>query len=174
MKMKFLMNLGLAVIVAALISSCIDMGDQEPDRVQTKAEEQIILSAYLDSLEAKSYDVDTTDLGVYYVVIEEGEGEYPKAGDTLVVGYSGYLMDGFLFDSSEIHWSDGKWEFEMGANASIPGWEDGLKQINEGGKIQFIVPSELGYGQFGSGIIGANQSLIFVVKMFEIKPSSEV
>ncbi len=172
--MKFLMNLGLAVFVAVLISSCVDLDSPEPERKQTKAEEMSILSAYIDSLEAKDYNVDTTAMGVYYVVIDEGEGAYPKQGDTVVIGYSGYLMDGYLFDSSEIHWSDGKWEFEIGAVNAIPGWEDGIKQINEGGKIQFIVPSELGYGPLGSGIIGPNQSLIFVVKMFEIKPSSEV
>ncbi len=171
MKIGKLKIAGIAVVAALIFSSCIDVGDE--NHQQTKAEELQILNAYIDSLQAKDYDVDTTDLGVYYVVIEEGEGDYPQEGDTLIVGYSGYLMDGYMFDSSEVNFSDGKWEFVLGNPPMIPGWDDGVTHINKGGKIQFIVPSELGYGALGQGIIGPYQSLIFVVKMYDIKPSNE-
>lgn len=171
MKIKFLMQLGLALMMAFFVSSCLDE-DNEVD-IQTKAEEEVLLNNYLANLESQDYDIDTTDLGVYYVTIEEGEGDYPQNGDTLTVGYSGYFVDGFLFDASNIHSADGKYEFILGEDQMIDGWNDGVKQVREEGKIQFIVPSELAYGPEGSGAIGPNQTLIFVVKLFELNQSED-
>lgn len=166
MKMKLILKLGFAATIAVLISSCLDIN--ETDSEHTKVQEQILLGTYIDSLESRGHDVDTVD-GVYYVILEEGEGEgkYPETGDTLSVGYSGYLIDGFRFDSSE----DGKWEFVLGSSPMIQGWDIGIKQVEEGGKIQFMVPSDLAYGETGQGIIGPYETLIFVVKLFDIKPS---
>ncbi|MFW6310596.1 MAG: FKBP-type peptidyl-prolyl cis-trans isomerase [Prolixibacteraceae bacterium] len=173
MKIKFLMNLGLVVIMALVVSSCLD-DDNEID-IQTEREEMILLNNYLQNLQSQDFDIDTTDLGVYYITIEEGEedGEYPETGDTLTVGYSGYFIDGSLFDASNLHSPDGEYQFVLGVDQMIPGWNDGVKQVREGGKIQFIVPSELAYGSEGFGIIGPNQTLVFVVKLIELNQSEE-
>ena len=108
---------------------------------------------------------------MYYIIIDEGAGDFPKAGDTLQVGYDGYFIDGFLFDSSENLQEDGTYEFELGNPPLIPGWEDGMKVINKEAKVQLIIPSNLAYGSSGSGVIPAFNTLIFVVKMIDIKPS---
>lgn len=171
MKIKFLMQIGLALVIAFFVSSCLDEDDDAD--IQTKAEEMVLLNKYLANLEGQGYDIDTTDLNVYYITIEEGEGDYPEFGDTLTVGYSGYFVDGFLFDASNIHEEDGKYQFVLGADQMIDGWNNGIKHVKEGGKIQFIVPSELAYGSQGSGIIGPNQTLIFVVKLFELNQTEE-
>lgn len=171
MKKRYFLNLSLMAIVVITISSCLNMGSDIDTLEQTKKEEELILKSYIDSLEAYNHDVDTTDLGVYYVIIEEGEGDYPTEGDTLTVGYTGYYVNGFVFDSSEIYNADGKWEFVLGDPPMIPGWDNGIKQVREGGKIQFIVPSELAYGTEGHANVGPNQTLVFVVKLFELKQS---
>ena len=101
MKIKFLMQIGLALVIAFFVSSCLDEDDDAD--IQTKAEEMVLLNKYLANLEGQGYDIDTTDLNVYYITIEEGEGDYPEFGDTLTVVYSGYFVYGFLFDASNIH-----------------------------------------------------------------------
>ena len=171
MKWRLFLNVTLVMIVAVITSSCLN--NEDVIDIQTKAEEMVLLNQYISNLESQDYDVDTTDLGVYYVTIEEGEGEYPEEGDTLTVGYSGYFIDGLMFDSSDIHTADGKYEFVLGETPMIAGWNDGVKQIQEGGKIQFVIPSELAYESSGSGAIGPNQSLIFVIKLFDLKKSEE-
>lgn len=173
MKIKFLMNLGLVIIMALVVSSCLD-DDNEID-IQTKGEEMVLLNNYLHNLQSRDFDIDTTDLGVYYITLEEGDedGEYPENGDTLTVRYSGYFIDGLLFDASNLHSAEGEYEFVLGVDQMIPGWNDGVKHVREGGKIQFIVPSELAYGSEGSGIIGPNQTLVFVLGLIELNQSEE-
>lgn len=168
MRKKSFFVLGISILIVFLISSCLSdpgIGDQ-PD--QTYEQEMQKLSDYLDSLVVDGYDIDTTALGVYYITIEEGEGDFPEDGDLLEVSYTGYLMNGYLFDSSQMSTETGTWEFELGNTLTIPGWEDGMKVMNKGAKVQLIIPSPLAYGELGYGVIPPNNTLIFVVNMLNI------
>jgi FKBP-type peptidyl-prolyl cis-trans isomerase len=106
-------------------------------------------------------------------MMDEGEGELAKTGDTLTVGYAGYYIDGVLFDSSELSSADGKMTFilEHEEYRMVPGFEDAVKVLNKNARAQFIIPSELAYGSTGYGRIPPYQTLVFVIKMYEIKPS---
>lgn len=170
MKTKFLLQFLIGLSSVVLMSSCLDMIDEE-DETPTRAQEIQLLNTYLDSLAAQGNDIDTTDLGVYYVEIEEGEGEVAQPGDTLIVGYAGYFINGQMFDSSNYNSEDGKMEFVLENPPLIAGWDSGMKVMNEGSKYQFVVPSEYAYGSEGGGIFPPYSTLIFVVKMFEIKPA---
>lgn len=162
-------NFAIAAIAAVLVSSCLKT-ETDPT-TYSAAEELAMRNAYLDSLVVKDYDIDTTAAGVYYVVIEEGEGELAKEGDTLTVGYAGYYIDGYMFDSSEIHFPEGKMKFVLGTDPMIDGWNDGMKVMNKGAKMQFIIPSELAYGEKGYLSVPPYQTLVFVIKLYEIQPS---
>lgn len=170
MKIKFLMNLALAAFLALMISSCLKTEDE---KVYTAAEEIALREAYLDSLTEKGYNIDTTETGVYYVIREEGEGDFAMEGDTLTVGYAGYFIDGVLFDSSEISSTDGKMTFILKHEEyrMIPGFEEAMTVLNKNARAEFIVPSELAYGSTGYGRIPPYQTLVFVIKMHEIKPT---
>lgn len=171
MKLRFFLHLSIVLVSAFLVSSCLDVGNDIEEQ-PSQAKEMQLLQTYLDNLVAQGHDIDTTELGVYYVTIDEGKGGFAKPGDTLTVGYAGYLVDDFLFDSTDIHSEDGKMEFVLEDPEEppyIPGWDDGMKVMNEGSKIQMIIPSKLAYGGEGQGIIPPYETLIFVVKMFEIK-----
>lgn len=159
----------IAAIAAFVATSCLDVDEDE--KIYTAAEEIHYREAYIDSMFARGYDVDTTSLGVYYITIEEGEGDFAKAGDTLTVGYAGYYIDGRLFDASEINSPDGKMTFVLEEDEMIPGWNSGMKVMNKGATVQFIIPSERAYGEDGYGNIPPYQTLIFVVKLFDIQPS---
>lgn len=150
--------------------SCLEINDTtEP----TRGEEQIKLNKYLSDIISRGNDVDTTELGVYYVTMEPGTGAYPKTGDTLTIGYAGYFIDGSLFDASYWHnQTDSTYTFVLGNPPLIQGWDDGMKFINKNARVQLIIPSDFAYGSAGSGFIQPYQTLIFVIVMKDIKPSN--
>jgi FKBP-type peptidyl-prolyl cis-trans isomerase FkpA len=168
MKRKFLMLLAGLSVSLFLTSSCLNLDD--PEGSFSAEEEQFQRKTYLDNLIKEGYDIDTTANGVYYIILEEGEGEYPKTGDTLTVGYSGYFLNGTKFDSSDWHVPD-KLTFILENPPQIAGWDDGMKVIRKNAKVQLVIPSEKAYGSERYYSIPPYQTLVFVIKMFDIKPS---
>lgn len=165
MTTKFRILLPLIAVTFSLIS-CLDMDTEERTLETEKGE----LDIYLNSLITKGYNVDTTDLGVYYVKLESGEGQFPQKGDTLSVAYAGYLIDGTLFQSTLMNSTDSTMTFRFLEDRMIAGFEDGMKLMNKGARIQLIIPSEFAYGAYGSYSIAPYATLIFVTKMVDIKP----
>lgn len=112
--------------------------------------------------------VITTESGLRYEQIEKGEGPSPQAGDVVSVHYRGTLEDGTEFDSSY-----GRGEpivFPLGQGRVIPGWEEGIPMMNEGGKARLTIPPDLAYGQRGAGeVIPPNATLIFEVELLEVR-----
>lgn len=107
----------------------------------------------------------TTESGLAYKIIEEGEGEKPSAEDTVRVHYHGTLIDGTVFDSSK----DRGQEVEFPLNRVIKGWTEGLQLIGEGGKVKLVIPADLAYGDAGAPPkIPGGATLIFEVELFSI------
>ncbi|MCW8888862.1 MAG: FKBP-type peptidyl-prolyl cis-trans isomerase [Gammaproteobacteria bacterium] len=101
--------------------------------------------------------------------LKKGEGQIAKAGDTVSVHYTGWLLDGTKFDSSV---DRGKpFEFELGGGMVIKGWEQGVAGMHVGSKVELIIPPELAYGKraVGGGLIPANSTLKFEVELLAIK-----
>lgn len=122
-------------------------------------------AAYL-ATNGKKESVTTTDSGLQYSVITEGDGAKPAATDTVTVHYRGTLLDGTEFDSS---YSRNE-PTSFGLNQVIPGWTEGVQLMNIGSKYKFVVPYELAYGERGAGqSIGPFETLIFEVELLEIK-----
>jgi peptidylprolyl isomerase len=100
--------------------------------------------------------------------IKKGKGNKAAAGQTVSVQYYGALYkDGTKFDAS---WDRGgePFEFQLGAGMVIPGWDQGLEGMQAGGRRVLTIPPDLAYGPNGSGPIGPNETLVFVVDMEEI------
>jgi FKBP-type peptidyl-prolyl cis-trans isomerase len=109
--------------------------------------------------------VFSTESGLQYEVIAEGDGERPSENDTVMVHYEGALTDGTVFDSS--YERDEPAEFPL--NQVIPGWAEGLLLMNTGSTYRFYIPSELAYGDRGVGqIIPPYSTLVFKVELLEI------
>ncbi|MFG6385706.1 MAG: FKBP-type peptidyl-prolyl cis-trans isomerase [Muribaculaceae bacterium] len=120
-----------------------------------------------DFLEAngKREEVKVTPSGLQYEVLEEGKGPKPTAGDTVVVHYTGRLIDGTVFDSSEERGEPAT----FGVTQVIPGWVEALQMMNEGSRWRLFIPSDLAYGPNGAGgLIGPNQTLIFDVNLLKV------
>jgi FKBP-type peptidyl-prolyl cis-trans isomerase len=113
--------------------------------------------------------VQTTESGLQYEVIEEGDGPRPGAEDQVTVHYRGTLLDGTQFDSSY----DRGQPVTFGLSQVIPGWTEGLQLMSVGSKYKLYVPSELGYGSAGAGeTIGPNAALVFEVELLGIPSQS--
>ena len=116
---------------------------------------------------AKKEGVQTTDSGLQYEVLKEGDGVSPSETDMVEVHYEGTLVNGEVFDSS----------YERGEptsfplNRVIPGWTEGLQLMKEGAKYRFVIPSELAYGdrELGDGQIPPNSTLIFTVELLNVQ-----
>ncbi len=105
-------------------------------------------------------------------IIQEGTGEPIKVGQTAVMNYTGRLEDGTAFDSNvEAQFSHVEpFEFTLGQNRVIQGWEKGVLGMKVGEKRVLTIPSSLGYGASGiPGVIPANATLIFDVELVSIK-----
>lgn len=113
---------------------------------------------------AKKEGVKTTTSGLQYKVLKPGAGKSPKATDTVSVNYTGTLIDGKKFDSS-----DGK-PVEFPVNRVIPGWTEALQLMHEGDKWQLFIPAALAYQDRGAGPdIGPNSVLVFEVELLKVK-----
>jgi FKBP-type peptidyl-prolyl cis-trans isomerase FklB len=114
---------------------------------------------------AKREGVKVTESGLQYEVLEATIGQKPKATDKVRVHYEGTLIDGTVFDSS---YKRGE-SITFGLNQVIKGWTEGMKLIGKGGKITLWIPSELAYGERGTGQdIGPNAALRFDVELLEV------
>ena len=113
----------------------------------------------------------TTDITV-------GSGAEAAPGQRLVVDYYGWLYStattdskGSLFDTS-LQAGRTPFQFVLGANQVIRGWEQGIPGMRVGGVRRLIIPPELGYGASGSGSIPPNATLIFEVRLNDILVSA--
>ncbi|MER7752452.1 FKBP-type peptidyl-prolyl cis-trans isomerase [Kitasatospora sp. NPDC097643] len=99
-------------------------------------------------------------------VLIKGEGKQVKAGQTLVVQYTGVLWsNGQQFDSSWTH--GGAQAVQIGTGSVIEGWDKGLVGQTVGSRVELVVPPALGYKDQAQGAVPANSTLVFVIDILE-------
>jgi peptidylprolyl isomerase len=95
-----------------------------------------------------------------------GSGATATAASTVSVRYLGVnFADGKEFDSS---WSSGKQPVDFPLSSVIPGFAQGIVGMQVGGRREIVIPPSLGYGAQGSGPIGPNETLVFVVDLVKV------
>lgn len=110
--------------------------------------------------------VQTTESGLQYIVLKEGEGEAPTASSRVKVHYHGTLTDGTVFDSSVERGEPS----EFGVGQVIKGWTEGLQLMKPGAKYKFFIPQELAYGAQQRGQhIKPFSALVFEVELLEVE-----
>jgi FKBP-type peptidyl-prolyl cis-trans isomerase FkpA len=153
------------------------MAKQQVEMEKLKGEESVNREKYIadNKITAKP-----TASGLIYIEKVKGKGKMAEKGKTVRVNYTGKLLDGTVFDTSyeEEAKKAGQVnpqrkyepiEFAVGTGQVIPGWDEGLLLMKEGGKAQFIIPSAIAYGENGQGPIRPYSTLVFDVELVEVK-----
>ncbi len=110
----------------------------------------------------------TTSSGLKYTDVKEGTGAQPRAGQTAVVHYTGWLLDGTKFDSSKDRGQP--FSFPLGQGRVIRGWDEGVATMKVGGVRKLTIPPDLGYGARGAGgVIPPNATLTFEVELLDVR-----
>jgi len=136
------------------------MKKQEMAAVESMAK----ADAYMEEKKAEG-NLQSTESGILYEVVEMGDGPKPSKEDKVKVNYEGRTTDGEIFDSS---YERGK-PAEFPLTRVIPGWTEILQEMPVGSTFIATIPPQLAYGERGSPPnIGPNEVLIFKIELLDI------
>ena len=132
--------------------------------IQAEREDQIIQQYLAEN----NLTAERTELGIYYIVLEEGTAVgASNNGASVVVNYKGNVLYGRQFDSS---YERGEpLTFKIGEGSVVVGFEQAVKQMKSQERTIFFIPSRYAYGQ--NGITSGNREIIppYATLVFEIK-----
>src|SRR5258706_8620169 len=112
---------------------------------------------------AKKLGVMVLPSGLQYRVIKSGSGETPTPDDTVTVSYKGAMVDGYVFDQTK----PGETR-NLPATKVVSGWQDALSLMKVGDEWELVLPAALCYGEYRSGPIPPNQTLVFDLQLVAI------
>jgi FKBP-type peptidyl-prolyl cis-trans isomerase len=112
-----------------------------------------------------------SETGLYLRDETVGSGEPVRAGNAVLVHYTGWLPNGMKFDSS-LDRNEPFMVVPVGTAQVIAGWNEGLQGMRPGGARLLVLPPELAYGEMGTpgGPIPPNATLVFRVELLQILP----
>lgn len=138
---------------------------REEENAQKLAAENETIAKYIAD---NNITVQPSATGLYVIEISKGKGPKPAPGQKVKVRYTGMLLDGTKFDSSEDHGGQ-PFEFTIGQGQVIKGWDEGIAMLSKGAKAKLIMPSTLAYGERGAGkMIPPFSPLVFEVELVDI------
>ena len=141
------------------------------NRRKVLCEENKLAAELFFEANGKEPGVVTTESGLQYKIVREGNGKKPLTLDNRVeVNYEGQNLAGEVFDSS----------YERGESVTfnlrqvIKGWGEGLLHVDEGGEIILWIPADLAYGDHGAGDkIQPGAAIRFRVELIRIVPDGD-
>lgn len=153
------------IIIAVVVVAVIVFVFMRSSANKSAAAENIQKGADFLAANQTEEGVETQPSGLQYLVLQKGAGVVnPSANDRVKVHYHGMLLDGTVFDSSV----DRGQPIDFGLNQVIKGWTEGLQLMVVGEKARLFIPSDLAYGNRGSGAIEGGSMLIFDVELLGI------
>ncbi len=132
------------------------------------------VDAYVDTIP----DADTAleaglQIPMYFIIDRPGDGDFIADDSVVEIAYKGYLVDGRVFDQRT---ASDPFEFTMGEEELILGWNLGLPKLREGDKARFVIPYQLGYGvdgridpNTGFRTIPPYETLLFDIEVLDVK-----
>ncbi|HCC69961.1 MAG TPA: peptidylprolyl isomerase [Bacteroidales bacterium] len=163
---------GNSIFVDAAAGGYIMMVMQEKQEKKLEEEYKDYIDANREFLEKnkEKEGVEITESGLQYKVIKMGDGPKPGLRDTVIVHYTGKLINDTVFDSSVQRGQPAQFK----TSALIKGWSEGLQLMPAGSKFEFFIPYELGYGTRGAGQeIKPYSTLIFEVELLNVLKKEE-
>ncbi|MEQ1746126.1 MAG: FKBP-type peptidyl-prolyl cis-trans isomerase [Saprospiraceae bacterium] len=141
----------------------------DKEKAQAEAEAKYLSVQNKTQETVKSYTagtlagVTTLGSGLKMLVEDKGNGDKIKSGEQVRVHYYGCLTNGTPFDNS--YQRGEPYPYPAGVGQMIPGFDEGVMQLNHGGKAILIIPAKLGYGEQAAGPIPPNSELVFYVEV---------
>ncbi|HBH47387.1 MAG TPA: peptidylprolyl isomerase [Bacteroidales bacterium] len=168
----------LCILFALLLLGCKNKPTQttsNPSQAETK--EQLIQAnrlmvkkdkqRILGHIKRKNWDMTETETGLWYQILEEGNGDKAKTGSLVTLEYTLGLLDGTVCYTSK---EKGPKTFEIGRGGVESGLEQGVLLCSEGSKVRLILPPHLGYGLPGDGdCIPARAILVYEIEVKTLK-----
>lgn len=142
---------------------------------------QLILDVELLSVEAPPEpmavdegDLETTDSGLMYYDMVEGDGDTPETGGMATTDFTIWVReedgDRFVVSSAD----NEPISFTIGSvDVVFPGWDEGVSTMNVGGKRLLVIPPELALGPQGGGDIPPDSTLVMEVELLEVTEAPE-
>lgn len=169
---NFILPLLFILLISLLPAACKNTGSKE--NIARLSDEQLVninrelvikererIESYI---RRKGLDMKMTDSGIWYSLIQNGEGDKPVSGDRLRLEYSCSLLDGTLCYSSELN---GDMNITVGKSDIPAGLDVALRLLNAGSRAIIIIPSNMAYGLVGDGDrIPARAALIYEIIVF--------
>ena len=113
----------------------------------------------------------TTPSGLTYLITKKGAGPQLKAGDTVILNYTGTLTNGQKFDSS--YDRNQPLAFKLGTGRVIKGYDEGIAKLHVGDHAILVIPGNLAYGPKGvPDAIPPDATLIFLIEVVDVKAST--
>ena len=131
---------------------------------------------------AQAVQMYNTSKGVKYAITKDlpqkSKLTYPQPGDFVAVEYTGYKVDGSIFDATHAQGKSNALLFKLGSGSVIPGLDDIVSQMAVGQKVQAIISPDLAYGdkgvclENGECLIKSGETLVYdvVLKKTSIPP----
>jgi len=105
---------------------------------------------------------ERSNSGLYYKIIEQGEGRKIKYNDRISFTYKGELLDGTVFDRQTK-------PIEFDVDVLIGAWKETMLMLNQGGKAYIVAPPHLGYGTHELEDIPPNSIIVYTLEVIEVK-----
>ncbi|MGK0388561.1 MAG: peptidylprolyl isomerase [Maribacter sp.] len=139
------------------------------DKAKRQAEKD--QKGIIEYLATKGWTTQKTESGIHYTIDKVGTGKNPTADDIVKVHYKGTLLDGTVFDSSY----EREEPITFPLARVVPGWQESIPLLKEGGKGTFLIPSALAYGEKGAGgVIPPNAVLSFEVELLQVMDEAAI
>jgi len=142
---------------------------REKVRAAAKRQRTAEMNALFADLK-KNTNVVELPSSLRYEILKAGQGPFPKPGETLIVNFTGRLVDGTVFDRTDIE------PLHIEVGGMTRGFNEGIQKINQGGRIRLYIPPNLGFGSgatsSGVSAIPADSTLIYDVDLLEIENST--
>lgn len=144
----------LFFIVGLLLIGCKTYSDEE---------KQAFDQQIRDYLKQENIDCERSDSGLYFKILEPGEGDLIQFKDLVSFKYKGTLLDGTVIDEQ----LEEPVEFQV--NELIGAWKEIMLQLRKGGKAFLVAPPQIGYGDHKLNDIPQNSILVFEMEVVDVK-----
>ena len=146
------LNFLLFAVISTLLFSCGSYSEGELSEFDQEIEKY---------MKSNKIDCEKSGSGLYYKIIEEGEGDFIQFTDKVLVKYRGTLLGGKKIDEQTE-------PIEMAVSAQINAWKELMLQLKKGSKAYMIVPPHLGYGEYTVDKIPPNSILVFELEIVDV------